>query len=208
MTNQALRHPNLFIRTRTIGAAPVLERGNPDSTFKELEDGKLYYWRVQAFRNDGSKLGLPDVNQVWEMRYDKSVSELPTSDKITPTYPRNGYQAVGVPPVLGWLPVIVNGQRAANYHVQVSPNPQFTTIVDEAYPQFVNYVPWQGRKTDAPPAMPPFAMYWWRVRAESSPDVDLTAWSEPQSFALSHDLLMGNHFDWPAHPAQYAFFCY
>ena len=182
--------PNLFIRTRTIGAAPVLEPGNSDSTFKGLEDGKLFYWRVQAFRKNGRKLGLPDVNQVWEMRYDSSPSELLASGMISPTIPRNGYQSVGTPPVLGWLPVTASGQAAANYHVQISRNPEFTDIVDEAFPQFVNYVPWQGRMSDMPPAT-----YWWRVRAESSVGSEITPWSDSLSFSLSHDLLMGNFYD-------------
>ena len=43
----------------------------------------------------------------------------------------------------------------------------------------------------------PTATYWWRVRAETSPGSELTAWSDPRSFSLSHDLLMGNPYDWP-----------
>ena len=183
---------NFFIRTRTIAAAPVLDPANTQSAFKDLQDGKLYYWRVEAFRKNGTKLGLPGVNQVWEMRYDPSPSELTTSSVSSPTHPRNGYQAVGTPPVLGWLPVVANGQSAANYHIQISPNPDFTVVVDEAFPQFVNYVPWQGRDS-----LMPTATYWWRVRAETSPGSALTAWSEARSFSLAHDLLMGNPYDWP-----------
>ena len=99
-------------------------RRNTQSAFKDLQDGKLYYWRVEAFRKDGTKIGLPGVNQVWEMRYDQSLSELTTSSVSSPTHPRNGYQAVGTPPVLGWLPVVANGQSAANYHIQISPEPR------------------------------------------------------------------------------------
>jgi hypothetical protein len=141
-------------------------------------------------------MGLPEVNHIWEMRYNRTVSELTVSEVISPTYPRNGYQAVGVPPVLGWLPVSVSGQPAYNYHVQISRDPNFAVIVDEAYPQFVNYVPWQGQTSDMPAAT-----YWWRVRAESSPSVELTPWSETRRFDLSLDLLMGNPYDWPA-PAR------
>ena len=183
---------NLFIRTRTLGAAPVLDPDHPEWAFSGLQDGKLYYWRVQAFHTDGTKFGLQDVNQIWEMKYSGSTSELFTSSVISPTQPQDGYQAVATPPVLGWLPVVVNGQPAANYHVQISPNPSFTVLADEAYPQFVNYVPWQGTKSDVF-----WATYWWRVRAESTPGVELTGWSEPRSFSLSHDLIMGNYVDWP-----------
>ena len=153
---------SLSIKTRTLGAAPVLYGANPEHTFTNLQNGAIYYWRVQAFRN-GVQMG---TDARWEMRYDGTVSELTASAVISPTYPRNGYQAVGSPPVLGWLPVVANGTQAANnYHVQISRTPDFTAIVDEAYPQFVNYVPWQGRDTEMPPGV-----YWWRVRAESGQD--------------------------------------
>lgn len=114
---------------------------NPEHTFTNLQNGAIYYWRVQAFRN-GVQMG---TDAVWEMRYDSTVSELTASSVISPTYPRDGYQAVGAPPMLGWLPVFNGTQAANNYHVQISRSPDFTAIVDEAYPQFVNYVPWQGR---------------------------------------------------------------
>ena len=48
--------------------------------------------------------------------------------------------------MLGWLPV--NG--ANNYRVQISTKRDFTAIVDEAQPQFMNYVPWQGRHAAMP----------------------------------------------------------
>jgi hypothetical protein len=184
---------NFSIKTRTLGAAPVLDPLNPDYAFNNLQNGSIYYWRVQAYRN-GVQMG---VDARWEMRYDRTVSELNPSSTISPIYPRNGYQAVASPPVLGWLPVLVNGtQDASNYHVQVSRTPDFTDIVDEAYPRFVNYVPWQGRNTDMPPGV-----YWWRVRAEGSPGVAVGDWSEVRNFALSLDLLTGNQYDF--RPAPY-----
>jgi hypothetical protein len=92
--------------------------------------------------------------------------------------------------MLGWLPVVIEGVDAYNYHVQISRDPAFAQIVDEAYPQFVNYMPWQSRLEDMP-----FGAYWWRVRAESSPGVELTPWSAAQRFDLSVDLLTGNPYD-------------
>lgn len=189
---------NFYIdQTRAQGATPVLDPGRPERAFSGLVDGKLYYWRVEAFRN-GQKLGGAGVSHVWEMRYDHTVSELTASEVISPAFPRDGYQAVAAPPMLGWLPVVTGGSAAYNYHVQISRTPDFTLIVDEAYPQFVNYMPWQGHN---PPGQPPQDMppgsYWWRVRAESSLNVELTPWSEPRRFDLSLDLLMGNPNDWP-----------
>ncbi len=178
---------SLSIKTRTLGAAPVLYGANAEHTFTNLQNGAIYYWRVQAFRN-GVQMG---TDARWEMRYDSAVSELTASPIISPAYPRDGYQAVGSPPVLGWLPVLTNGvQTANNYHVQISRTPEFTAIVDEAYPQFVNYVPWQGRDTEMAPGV-----YWWRVRAENGQDAPIGDWSEVRSFAVSLDLLYGNQFD-------------
>jgi hypothetical protein len=187
----AFGSPNFSMRTRTLAAAPVLDAAHPEYAFDGLQDGGLYFWRVRAYRN-GAQIG---TDARWEMRYDSRTSELPALNEITPLFPKEGLQAVGTPPVLGWLPVAVDGQRANNYHVQISLTPEFTRIVDEAYPRFVNYVPWQGQLTDMPPST-----YWWRVRAEHSPDNPMTAWSEPRSFGVSLDLMMGNQFDFPAPP--------
>jgi hypothetical protein len=180
------------IQTRTLGAAPVLDPANPDHAFGDLQNGVLYYWRVQAIRN-GVLLGQ---DARWQVRFDRTVSELAPSAVIAPMYPRDGYQAVGSPPVLGWQPVVADNQAAANYHVQISRTPDFGMVMDEAYPRFANYVPWQGRSTDMPPGV-----YYWRVRAESSPDSPIGDWSEPRSFALSLDLLTGNQYDFK--PAPY-----
>src|SRR5205085_1341870 len=112
---------------------------------------------------------------------------LPITDTITLIHPANGFEAVAAPPVLGWLPV--NG--ANNYRVQISTNRDFTAIVDEAQPQFVNYVPWQGRHETMP-----FGTYWWRVRAENTLGAALGDWSKPpRQFNLSVDLVNGNQYD-------------
>lgn len=75
------------------------------------------------------------VDAVWEMRYHRAASELSISTQ-TPIYPRDGYQAAASPPMLGLLPVVVDGANAYNYHVQISRNHDFTAIVDEAYAAF------------------------------------------------------------------------
>lgn len=184
--------PNFSIQTRTLGAAPVFDAAQPGHAFSGLVDGALYYWRVQAIRNS-RQMG---VDTRWEMRYSRAVSELSISTQSVAIFPRDGYQTVASPPMLGWLPVALNGSDAYNYHVQISRTPDFSAIVDEAYPQFVNYAPWQGRLDDMPPGS-----YWWRVRAESSPNVELTPWSETRRFDLSLDLLTGNQYDFK--PAPY-----
>lgn len=156
-------------------AAPTLE--NP---FTNLRDGNLYYWRVRAFTSGGTQIG---VDHTWTTRIDRTKPQLPSSTSITPIYPRDAWESVISPPLLGWLPV----EGAANYRVQIGADPNFNTIVDEAAPQFVNYAPWQGRLISMPAGA-----YWWRVRAESAPNVPLGGWSEVRRFHLSLDIVMGN----------------
>jgi hypothetical protein len=164
-------------------AAPTLE--NP---FLNLQDGTIYYWRVRAFSAAAEQIG---VDHIWQTRIDRNTPHLPWSTSITPIYPRDAFESMISPPLLGWLPV----DGAANYRVQIASDPNFNTIVDEAAPQFVNYAPWQGRFTTMP-----FGAYWWRVRAESAPNVALGGWSEVRRFHLSVDLYMGNQHDFVPPP--------
>jgi len=177
---------NFEIETSGLGAAPTLS-----TPFKDLQDGQLYYWRVRAFRHN-LQMG---VDTTWVARFDRTLPQLPKTDSMTLVYPANNFDAVDAPPVLGWQPV--NG--ASNYRVQISNNRDFTAIVDEAQPQFINYVPWQGRH-----AKMPFGTYWWRVQAENAPGVVLNDWSEVRHFNLSNDLLNGNPTDFvpPLYPGS------
>jgi len=172
------------IETTGLGAAPTLAH-----PFTNLQSGNLAYWRVRAYQSTGQQLG---VDHVWVTRIDPTLPQLPVAETITPIYPRAGFEAVTAP-VLGWLPV--NG--ISNYRVQISRDPAFNTIVDEALPQFVNYVPWQGRRT-----VMPFGTYWWRVQAEKDGGA-LGGWSEVRHFNLSADLITGNKNDFvpPPHPS-------
>lgn len=173
------------IETTGPAAAPTI--ANP---FTNLQNGGLYHWRVRAYRANGQQLG---VDQIWTTRIDQAVPELPMSDAITPIYPRDNMESVVSPPLLGWLPM--NG--VSNYRVQISSDPNFNTIVDEAEPIYVNYAPWQGRRT-----LMPFGSYWWRIRGESTRGVALGGWSEVRRFNLSVDLMTGNPHDFipPVYP--------
>jgi hypothetical protein len=169
--------PNFAIESAGIAAAPTMT-----DPFADLEDGKFYYWRVRAYHG-----GQPmSVLQSWVTRYSSAASQLPVASSADPIYPRDGFEAVEMPPVLGWLPV----EGAAHYRVQVAKDTEFTKIVDEAEAQFVNYVPWQGRLNSMP-----FGAYWWRVRAEDEAKLPIGDWSAPRRFNLSLDLAIGNHYD-------------
>ncbi|HRW04772.1 MAG TPA: SdrD B-like domain-containing protein [Caldilineaceae bacterium] len=160
--------------------------------FTNLEDGKIYYWRVRAFLADGTQVG---VDQTWQTRIDRSVPERAYAESITPIFPADGFEAVETPPILGWSPIA----GAAHYHLQIAKDLNFNELVEDVNPQFVNYAPWQGRRLSMP-----MGTYYWRVRAESAPDVPIGGWSEVRHFNLSQDLMTGNKFDFqtPQYPGS------
>lgn len=171
--------PNFVFQTAGLAAVPTL-----DHPFNDLRPGTVYYWQVTAYK-DGQPVGSKIK---WRTRYDPSTSQLPVADSAELIYPRDSYEAVGHPPILGWLPV--NG--AMRYRVQVASDKDFGKIEDEAVTQFVNYVPWQGRSTRMP-----YGAYWWRVRGEDADGNPLGQWSAPRRFNLSVELTIGNRVDYP-----------
>ncbi len=169
---------NFQIETAGLAAAPTA-----DNPFQNLAEGRLYFWRVRAFDTGGGQMGA-DIT--WRTRYSSGANQLAWSDTTIPIFPADGAEAVAVPPVLGWQPV--NG--AASYLVDISRSEDFATTVDTAQAQFVNYVPWQGRRE-----VMPFGVYYWRVRAQDSQGAALGDWSETRRFHLSLDLVTGNAYD-------------
>lgn len=176
-----MRSPNFVFQTAGLAAVPTL-----DHEFYNLQPGTLYYWQVTAY-----KAGQPIGSKMkWRTRYDPSASRLPVVNSAETIYPRDGFEAVGHPPILGWLPV--NG--AQRYRIQIASGKDFAEaeIVDEAVTQFVNYVPWQGRLTRMP-----YGAYWWRVRGEDAAANSVGQWSTPKRFNLSVELTIGNIVDYP-----------
>ena len=170
----AVDRPNFVVQTAGLAAAPTAQHPFDPP----LEDGRLYYWRVRAYHG-GSQIG---VDSVWVTRYDSQVRQLLPAETITPIHPAAGFEAVGTPPVLGWLPIT----GTLSYEVQVSRDRAFSQVVDEAETATVNFVPWQEKLTEMS-----FDTYWWRVRSKNPAG----PWSEPQRFNLSVDLLVGNPYD-------------
>ncbi|MCX6049234.1 MAG: hypothetical protein NT075_29385, partial [Chloroflexi bacterium] len=175
--------PTFQITTTGLAATPTIE--NP---LVKFADHQLYYWRVRAMR-DGQPMGSDTVRLT---RIDPTLSKLQETELISPTYPPDGFEAVGDPPVLGWTPV----RGADHYKIELSHDRTFSTIDETAYPLFANYVPWQGKLTHLP-----FGSYWWRVRAESEPNTPLGDWSVAQHFNLSVGIATGNKYDFV--PASY-----
>ncbi len=176
-TDPAFATPNFQIETGGLAVAPTLEQ-----PFTNLQDGQLYYWRARAFR-EGVQMG---VDSIWQTRIDTTFPQLPVTDTIKLIHPVDGFEAVGDPPVLGWQPV----KDAHHYAIEISRSPDFAQLLEAAHPQFVNYVPWQGRHDRLP-----FGTYWWRVRAENNANIPLGDWSEARHFNLAVNVLTGNRYD-------------
>jgi hypothetical protein len=131
----AFGSPNFQMTTSGTGAAPTQA-----APFGGLQSGQLYYWRVRAYQ--GGIQFSADATSVF--RYDASAAQPPVVSDPLPLFPRDAFEAVGAPPVLGWQPIA----GAAGYRVQISLSPDFSEIVDEAVARSIFYVLAEGR-TDA-----------------------------------------------------------
>ncbi len=149
--------PNFQILTTGLAATPTVQNPFLPNPVK----GQPYYWRVRAWYNS-QPLGS-DAIRVTSIATD--LLKLQETPLISPTYPLDGFEAVGDPPVLGWLPV----SGASHYKLEISHDRTFASIDETAYPQFVNYVPWQGQLSHMV-----FGTYWWRVSRRKL--TQCTAW--------------------------------
>lgn len=177
------------VETRGLAAAPRT------GEFTALQDGVLYFWKVQAFRRLPSGEVEPFGSEaVWTTRIDRGQQPAPTA-AITPIQPADRFETVDIPPVLGWLPV----QGAAAYAVEVSRDADFTDVVDSGSTPFLHFVPWQGRKEDMPAGA-----YWWRVQAQDAGGAPVGDWSAARVFFISQGVLTGNQYDLvpPLRPAS------
>ncbi len=170
--NDNFASPNVVIETAGLGAALTSA-----ATLAPLSPGARYFWKVQAFADAASTqvIGYP---QVWEFVYNPALPELPFVAAPTLIYPADRFDAVGDPPVLGWLPMT----GAARYRVQVAADAAFTQIVDDNIVTGVNYVPWQGRL-----ARMPVGAWWWRMQPLDAANNPIAGPSEIRRFHLSFD---------------------
>ncbi len=178
----AFLSPNFTILTAGTAAAPTT--ANP---FIELQNDMVYFWRVTAYRG-GQELGS---KLTWQMRYSNGHSAASPIQTSVPEllYPEAGFEAVAQPPILGWQSIA----GAGGYEVQITRDPTFNVIDDQAVAQFSHYVPWQGRLTSMP-----FGAYWWRVRAVDGGGTPIGEWSTARHFHLSVALAIGNIYEFPA----------
>ncbi len=171
--NDTFTSPNVMLETAGLGAALT-----PAATISALVPGARYFWKVQAFADAASSQEVGFAS-TWEFRYNPSLPELPFAPNATLIYPADRFDAVGDPPVLGWLPVT----GASRYRVQVAADPGFTTVADENIVTGVNYVPWQGRLDRMPNGA-----WWWRVQPLNEANAPVGATSETRRFHLSFDV--------------------
>ncbi|MEZ4834868.1 MAG: hypothetical protein R2873_23265 [Caldilineaceae bacterium] len=181
----AFANPDWQITTTGLAAAPTL-----DNPFNVI-DGQRYYWRVRAYIGDPNFGQSTQIGSTvtWQTRISTT---LPVSETTSMSllYPQNGFEAVDVPPALGWEPVV----DAASYDVEVSSNSTFDSATarfsESAEAQYTNYVPGQASADKLP-----FGTYWWRVRALDGQGTPITDWSAARFFHISQDLLTGNLYD-------------
>jgi hypothetical protein len=179
--NDSFASPNVIVDT--CGLAAALTSAN---TIEALTPGARYFWKVQAFAQAASTAEV-GASQVWEFVYNPDLPELPFVATPTLIYPADRFDAVGDPPVLGWLPVT----GAVRYQVQVAADVAFTQIADESIVAGVHYVPWQGRMERMPTGP-----WWWRVQPLNGAGSPIGAPSEIRRFHLSIDVPTLNPFEY------------
>ena len=140
----------------------VIEDSTLTSASKALSgftNGTQYYWRVRA-KNAG---GVSAWTSPWTFTTITAAPQMPTL-----TSPANGATGQSVTPTLTWSGVA----GAATYHVQMSTNNTFTTILIE-----------DSTLTVATKALSGLAngmQYYWRVQAKNAGG--LCTWTSPWSF--------------------------
>lgn len=179
--NDTFESPNVSFDTTGLAAALT-----PASTLIPLTPGTRYFWKVQAFADEASTQEV-GFAATWEFRYNPSLPELPFAASATLIYPADRFDAVGDPPVLGWLPVT----GAVRFRVQVAEDPAFARIVDDNIVTGVNYVPWQGRLQRMPNGA-----WWWRVQPLNEGNAPIGPPSEARRFHLSFDVPTLNSFEY------------
>ena len=183
--NPSFSNPEWQITTRGLAAAPTV-----DNPF-HFVDGQRYYWQVRAFRNfpGGGQPEQVGSAITWQTRFDSKLPAAQTT-AMSLLYPQPEFEAVDVPPALGWEQVA----GASSYQVEVSRNSAFDPAIgpyfESAQAQYTNYVPGQSH-----PEKLPFGTYWWRVRALNGANAPITDWSTPRYFHISQDLVVGNPSD-------------
>lgn len=166
--------------TPSLAAAPTR-----DLSFLDPKTPTVIYWRVRAYIGVDNPVQI-GADSTWTTRIDTSMSTVPATVDVQPMYPGDGFTSVSIAPVLGWQPV----QDADHYQLQISRGPQFDVLVEDVRPQFPNYVPGLGKRTNLP-----FGTYWWRVRALNSAGEATTEWSQTRHFNLAVELINDNQYD-------------
>ena len=146
------------------------------------EDGRVYFWHVSA---DGGV----NWSQTWKTLIDTSQlgfgADLAAPTPLRPVYAPDwttrwvGEEVVDTFPNLQWTPVLARSRLLAGdrYRVQVARDQDFSALIEDGVTPYNNYTAVQ---------QPPFATYYWRVRAENGSEQPLTGWSSTSRFILEN----------------------
>lgn len=145
---------------------------NSDQPFAPTP-GIVYYWRVRAYRN-GSPMSA--FSEVWKARFDLQQALQPA---ISLYFPQDGKDNVWDAPLFGWSPV----EGAARYHFQISDQPDFSSLANEAYPTYAFHTPAVRLTPDT---------YYWRVQAQDSGGNPIGSWSETWRLFINYPLRVGD----------------
>jgi hypothetical protein len=165
--------------TQNTAASPTL-----DAPFTPQTD-QDYYWRVCPLDLTQPVCQLNPANgdewwsQTWIAQFDPELNR-PTDAREVPLLlrPLHGNEQVEGTPVLEWQPVV----DATNYHVQISRDPDFNTIVQEALTAIPLYAPpvsFAQRNL----GLTNYGTFYWRVR--SAINGEYSTWSETRRFQIA-----------------------
>jgi hypothetical protein len=117
-------------------------------TITVLQNGHIYYWRVNASNTGGTS----NWSTIWHF---KVVPQAPAPPTLV--YPPNGSQGISLTPTLRWN----TSSGATSYRVQVATNTGFNTPVVDISVDSTQYTIPTGRLIGN-------TLYYWRVNASNS----------------------------------------
>lgn len=137
-----------------------------------------YYWHVCTLNTYDGGSCISPWSQVWKTRIDISKGLSKTST-ITLLRPLNGSESVEATPLLEWFPL----DGANSYHVQISQDPYFNSMIDDVIVPYPSYAP-QESLAQRNLHMLNYGTYYWRVLGLYNSS-SVGGWSSPWRFQVA-----------------------